>query len=197
MKIIFLMEMVPVYGDKELEVTLYGDYELSPYFNGKFQTNEPILKAKYKRYTDKLVKKLGYEEMNQEALLKYIEKEKRTINLDGKWAAYGRKYSSFPSGRISQMMKEMSNTEIGEILNTYIISPVEYMYKPFINPPIQSAKKFNNSLAGNYCGYDNKHRISSTKEELEARLNSSGYVTDYYGVSREDTYFYESERTDY
>lgn len=194
MKIIIMIEMMPVYSKKEMDVTLYADFENSPYFNDKYITDDAKLKAEYWEDLNKMAKKVGQKEMNQKALLNYIEKRKKYEKIEIRWDLRGAKHSTRRQGSLSHQLKTMEDRELAEILSSYIICPVELMYKPFYNYVDTMFHKFNTSTpAGNHCEFNQNQTLMGSKKEFEERLNSSGYITDYFGTDKTKIYDYTIE----
>lgn len=194
MKIIIMIEMMPVYSKKEMDVTLYADFENSPYFNEKYITEDADLKAEYWASLNKLAKKVGHKEMNQKALLNFMEKGRHYNTLSVRWDMYGSRHSTDKYGSITHHLKTMEDRELSEILSSYIICPVDFMYKPFYNYVDTMFHKFNTSTpGGNHCEFNQNQALMGSKKEFEERLNSSGYITDYFGIDKTKIYDYTIE----
>lgn len=198
LKVIILIQMVPIYGTKDIDTTLNADYKLSPYFDEKYMKEDLEGKERYLRSINRRMKINIDENLSEIKVLKHISKQKNDnkIGYRSAWNLRGREYSDNRYG-MTKTLNEIESEELKKILKTYVIIPGEYMYKPFINENDLSVKKYNVSAAGAHCAYKHSHVMGSTREELQKRLDKAGYVTDYYNIDRSNTYdFSIDEDTD-
>lgn len=192
LKMIFLVDMVPVYGNKAIDDIVYGDFKNSPLFDYNIKHYSKDGSMYYKIGLDEKARSVGYSEMNQNALLSYIENKSNMEKLESWWYTCGRKYSN-DIINLRQLILDIEDKDLSKILKSYVIYPVEYMYMPFVDITSEATHKFFWSQAGSECIYKFDNRYKSTTEELKERINSADYITDYLEIDKSKTYDYYSE----
>ncbi len=179
LKIIFLIDMHPFYGEKGVKDGIYTDYENSPLLKTNIKHYYPYTDKYRKKSLEELMYKNGLDGMNQESLLKLVENKKNINKLEILWYTSGRRFCNSPQN-LQGMIEELENQKLSKILSTYIISPIDYIYTPFVIEIPQLSAEFLWGAGGCECIYGREHLIKVMPEKLEERLNAEGYITEYF-----------------
>lgn len=174
---------------KPFQTTLDADFANSPFFDPQMLTDRPQSIKWYKKYYTKKLKKLGFDTMNQEALIALINKRKNNArNLGWYFAEYGYKYGS---NNIWYELEKTTNSELMNILKTYTLHVNPYFYKAF---------SYGN--VSDYCepGYqsdfeDSRYLDGCSLEQLEERKKTRS-LSEYLGVTEDNEWTLDTKIVD-
>lgn len=189
LRIIYFFELCELKTTKGMFPTMYCDFENSPFFDEKYLTTNPQTRKEYNRKLKKMAKSVGYEEMNQEALLKIMKTKKNAVDkiftafrFDGyKWARRS----------VWHFMEQEMPSELYEICKTYTVFSNPYYFKAFTEWHI-----FNDCGVYYSSDFEDKRNTYGCKlSELEARKKLPT-ISEYFNLSEEDEWIVDTRLAD-
>ncbi|MFV0499022.1 MAG: hypothetical protein ACK5NF_03195 [Bacilli bacterium] len=189
LRIIYYFELCELKTTKGMLTTLYADFENSPLFDDKFLTTDEKQKKRYYKNLDKFAKSVGYERMDQEALVEFIKiKKKATYKLNNEFRHLGYKFGRENVWKFLELNME---PELFELCKTYTIFSNPYYFK-----------KFTKWHLLNDCGvyfsadYEDKRNSYGCKlSELEARKKLPT-LSEYFNLTEEDEWIVDTKIAD-
>lgn len=189
LRILHVIEAYELKTTKGISSTLYCDFENSPFFDESQMTKDEKKRVKYQEDLQKKAKRVGYEEMNQEALLAYVDKKKenaKKLEDDFKYNVY-----KWGNGQIWDTIDQYPDKQLNEILKTYTIMANPYLYKRFTEWHL-----LNWCELGYSADFEDKRNVYGCKlSKLEERKQKLS-LSEYLGLTEDDEWVIDTTIAD-